>query len=136
MLHQNDISVKPYELAAGHFTTGRFHLMDIVFRRWTTLLQETLFAKMGLMFEVSTESVEQLRFGDLLSSVSKQPIYIFETFNQSRGLFLIDNSFFKLVLSSRIEPADELFTLAQLMKENQHSLLKLVRLLIDDFEKS
>ena len=136
MLHQNDISVKPYELAAGHFTTGRFHLMDIIFRRWTTLLQETLFAKMGLMFEVSTESVEQLRFGDLLSSVSKQPIYIFETFNQSRGLFLIDNSFFKLVLRSRVEPADELFTLAQLMKENQHSLLKLVRLLIDDFEKS
>ena len=136
MLHKTDISVKPYVLAEAHFTTGRFHLMDIVFRRWATLLQETLFANMGMMFDVSTESVEKLRFEDLIKTVGKQPIYIFETINQSHGFFLVDNSFFKLVLNSKAESQDEQSTLAQLMKDNQQSLLKLVRSMIDDFEKS
>ncbi|MBL4825028.1 MAG: FliM/FliN family flagellar motor switch protein [SAR324 cluster bacterium] len=136
MLLQSDTSVKPFQLAEAHFSTGRFHLMDIVFRRWATLLQETLYAKTGMMFEVSTENVEQLRFEEFLGSVSKQPIYIFETLNQSRGVFLVDNSFFKLVLNNQTEPIDEQSSLVQLMKENQQILLQLVRPLIDDFKKS
>ena len=79
MLHQTDIPVKPYELAEAQFNTGRFHIMDIVFRRWAALLQETLYAKMGMMLEVSNENVVQLRFEKFLDSVKKQPIYIFET---------------------------------------------------------
>jgi flagellar motor switch protein FliM len=89
-----------------------------------------------MMFEVSTENVEQLRFEEFLGSVSKQPIYIFETLNQSRGVFLVDNSFFKLVLNNQTEPIDEQSSLVQLMKENQQILLQLVRPLIDDFKKS
>ncbi len=94
MLHQTDIPVKPFELAEAHLTTGRFSLMDVVFRRWATLLQDTLYAKMNLMFEVSTESVKKLRFENFFSSISEQPIYIFESLNQSRGLLVVDNTFF------------------------------------------
>jgi len=136
MLHQTDIPVKPYELAEAQFNTGRFHIMDIVFRRWATLLQETLYAKMGMMLEVSTENVVKLRFEKFLDSVEKQPIYIFETLNHSRGLLLVDKSFFDLALNSKAEPTAEKLSLVQMMKENQQTLLKLVSTLIDDFEKS
>lgn len=136
MLHQTDIPVKPYELAEAQFNTGRFHIMDIVFRRWAALLQETLYAKMGMMLEVSTENVVQLRFEKFLDSVKKQPIYIFETLNHSRGLLLLDKSFFDLALNGKAEPTEESLSLVQMMKENQQTLLKLVSTLIDDFEKS
>ena len=103
MLHQKDIPVKTFELAEVHLTTGRHQLMDVVFRRWASLIQDRLYAKKNLMFEVSTENVKKIRFENFLSSVSKQPIYIFETSNQSRGLFLVDNTFFlKLILNTKI----------------------------------
>lgn len=137
MLQQTDISVKPFELAEAQYATGRFHLMDVVFRRWSSLVQETLYEKMGLMFEVSAENVEQLRFENFFSSVSEQPIYIFETLNQSKGLFLVDNSFFtELVLKSTAGQTPERTSLAQLMREHQKSLLALVRSIIGDFENS
>ena len=136
MLHQTEIPVKPYELAEAQFNTGRFHIMDIVFRRWATLLQETLYAKMGMMLEVSTENVVQMRFEKFLDSLEKQPIYIFETLNHSRGLLLVDKSFFDLALNGKADPTAEKLSLVQLMKENQQKLLKLVSTLIDDFEKS
>ena len=136
MLHQTDIPVKPYELAEAQFNTGRFHIMDIVFRRWAALLQETLYAKMGMMLEVSTENVVQLRFEKFLDSVKKQPIYIFETLNHSRGLLLVDKSFFDLALNGKAEPTEDSLSLIQMMKENQQKLLKLISNMIDDFEKS
>ena len=136
MLHQTDIPVKPYELAEAQFNTGRFHIMDIVFRRWGALLQETLYAKMGMMLEVSTENVVQLRFEKFLDSVKKQPIYIFETLNHSRGLLLVDKSFFDLALNGKAEPTEDSLSLIQMMKENQQKLLKLISNMIDDFEKS
>ena len=136
MLHQTEIPVKPYELAEAQFNTGRFHIMDIVFRRWATLLQETLYAKMGMMLEVSTENVVQMRFEKFLDSLEKQPIYIFETLNHSRGLLLVDKSFFDLALNGEADPTAEKLSLVQLMKENQQTLLKLVSTMIDDFEKS
>ncbi|MDG2065279.1 MAG: FliM/FliN family flagellar motor switch protein [SAR324 cluster bacterium] len=136
MLHQTDIPVKPYELAEAQFNTGRFHIMDIVFRRWGALLQETLYAKMGMMLEVSTENVVQLRFEKFLDSVKKQPIYIFETLNHSRGLLLVDKSFFDLALNGKAEPTEDSLSLIQMMKENQQKLLKLISTMIDDFEKS
>jgi len=46
------------------------------------------------MFDVKVQNVEQRRFEEFYSFISKQPIYIFETHNQSRGLFLVDNAFF------------------------------------------
>ena len=136
MLHQTDIPVKPYELAEAQFNTGRFHIMDIVFRRWGALLQETLYAKMGMMLEVSTENVVQLRFEKFLDSVKKQPIYIFETLNHSRGLLLVDKSFFDLALNGKATPIEDSLSLIQMMKENQQKLLKLISTMIDDFEKS
>jgi len=136
MLHQTDIPVKPYELAEAQFNTGRFHIMDIVFRRWAALLQETLYAKMGMMLEVSNENVVQLRFEKFLDSVKKQPIYIFETLNHSRGLLLVDKSFFDLALNGKAEPTEDSLSLVQMMKENQQKLLKLISTMIDDFEKS
>ena len=136
MLHQTDIPVKPYELAEAQFNTGRFHIMDIVFRRWGALLQETLYAKMGMMLEVSTENVVQLRFEKFLDSVKKEPIYIFETLNNSRGLLLVDKSFFDLALNGKAEPTEDSLSLVQMMKENQQKLLKLISTMIDDFEKS
>ncbi len=136
MLHQTEIPVKPYELAEAQFNTGRFHIMDIVFRRWATLLQETLYAKMGMMLEVSTENVVQMRFEKFLDSLEKQPIYIFETLNHSRGLLLVDKSFFDLALNGEADPTAEKLSLVQLMKENRQTLLKLVSKMIDDFEKS
>ena len=97
MLHQtSDIHIKPFELAETQFNTGRFHIMDIVFRRWATLLQETLYAEMGMMLEISAENVEKMRFGKLLDSVEEQPIYIFETLNNGRGFLLVEKPFFDL----------------------------------------
>ncbi|MEC8980235.1 MAG: FliM/FliN family flagellar motor switch protein [SAR324 cluster bacterium] len=136
MLHQTDIPVKPYELAEAQFNTGRFHIMDIVFRRWAALLQETLYAKMGMMLEVSNENVVQLRFEKFLDSVKKQPIYIFETLNHSRGLLLVDKSLFDLALNGKAEQTEDSLSLVQMMKENQQKLLKLISTMIDDFEKS
>ena len=104
MLHQTDIFVKPFELAEAHLTTGRFSLMDVVFRRWASLLQYTLYAKMNLMFDVTTENVEKLRFENFFSSISEQPIYIIVTLNQRRGLLIVDNTFFlNLVLDTEVQ---------------------------------
>ena len=137
MLHQTDIPAKPFELAEAHVTTGRFSLMDVVFRRWATLLQDTLYTKMNLMFEVSTESVEKLRFENFFSSISEQPIYIFESLNQSRGLLVIDNTFFlKLVLNTKAQKTLGRSSMVQLMREHQKDLLALVYPMIEDFEKS
>ena len=94
MLHRTDIPVKTFELAEVHLKTGQHQLMDVVFRRWASLLQDRIYAKKNLMFEISTENVKKIRFENFLSSVSKQPIYIFEMPNQCRGLFLVDNTFF------------------------------------------
>ena len=94
MLHKTEIAYKPIELAETKYSTGRFHLMDVVIRRWSTLIQETLYERIGVMFDVKVQNVEQRRFEEFYSFISKQPIYIFETHNQSRGLFLVDNSFF------------------------------------------
>ena len=137
MLQKNEIPVEAIDLGESEFSTGRFNMMDIVFRRWAALLQDTLYSKMDLILEVSSENVERMRFENFFSSVSKQPIYIFETSNKSRGLFLIDNSFFiKLVLHSRAEKKLGSSSLDRLMKEHQKDLLALVRPMIDDFEKS
>lgn len=137
MLHRTDIPVKTFELAEVHLTTGRHQLMDVVFRRWASLLQDRLYAKKNLMFEVSTENVKKIRFENFLSSVSKQPIYIFETPNQSRGLFLVDNTFFlKLILNTKAGITLERSSLGKLMKEHQKDLLALVQPMIEDFEKS
>ncbi len=94
MLHKAEIAHRPFELAETKYSTGRFHLMDVVVRRWSSLIQETLYERIGVMFDVSVQNVEQYRFEEFFSSISKQPIYIFETHNQSRGLFLVDNDFF------------------------------------------
>ncbi len=104
MLHKTEIAYKPFELAETKYSTGRFHLMDVVVRRWSSLIQETLYERIGVMFDVSVQNVEQYRFEEFFSTISKQPIYIFETHNQSKGLFLIDNSFFNVyVLKSYSE---------------------------------
>jgi len=104
MLHNTEIAHKPYELAETKYSTGRFHLMDVVLRRWSSLIQETLYERIGVMFDVSVQNVEQYRFEEFFNSISKQPIYIFETQNQSRGLFLVDNAFFNVyVLKSYSE---------------------------------
>ena len=104
MLHKSEIEYKPFELAETNYSTGRFHLMDVVVRRWSSLIQETLYERIGVMFDVSVQNVEQHRFEEFFSSISKQPIYIFETHNQSRGLFLVDNAFFNVyVLKSYSE---------------------------------
>ena len=108
MLHKNEIAYKPFTLAETNYSTGRFHLMDVVVRRWSSLVQETFYEKIGVMFDVSVQNVEQHRFEEFYNSISKQPIYIFETQNQSRGLLLVDNSFFNLyVLKSYSEEIDE-----------------------------
>ena len=108
MLHKTEIAYKPFELAETKYSTGRFHLMDVVVRRWSSLIQETLYERIGVMFDVSVQNVEQHRFEEFFSSISKQPIYIFETHNQSRGLFLVDNTFFNVyVLKSYSEEIDD-----------------------------
>ena len=137
MLHQtSDISIKPFELAETQFNTGRFQIMDIVFRRWATLLQETLYAEMGMMLDISAENVEKVRFGKLLDSVEEQPIYIFETLNNGRGFLLVEKPFFDLSLNGKVDNNSEELSLVKMMKENRQPLLKLVSTLIDCFEKS
>ena len=104
MLHKTDIAYKPLELAETKYSTGRFHLLDVVVRRWSSLVQENLYERIGVMFDVSVQNVEQNRFEEFFSSISEQPIYIFETQNQSKGLFLVDNAFFNVyVLKSYSE---------------------------------
>jgi len=137
MLNKNNISVDPFELGESHFTTGKFHLLDIVFRRWSILLQDTFYSEMDLMVDVMSENVEKMRFEDFFRSVSKQPIYIFETLNKSRGLLLIDNSFFlQLVLKTKAEKKLGSSSLDRLMNEHQKDLLSLIRPMVDEFEKS
>ena len=79
MNKKDEISVESIELGETHFLSGKFHLMDIVFRRWSNLLQNTFYSEMDLMVDVSSEKVEKMRFEDFFKYVSKQPIYIFET---------------------------------------------------------
>ena len=137
MMNENEISVETFELGESHFSTGRFNLLDIVFRRWAVLLQDTLYSKMDLMFEVSTKNIEKMRFENFFDTLSKQPIYIFETFNKCRGLFIIDNSFFiQLVLNTRAEKKLGSSSLDRLMREHQKDLVLLIRPMLEDFEKS
>ena len=137
MLNKEEISVQPVELGESHFSTGKYHLLDIVFRRWSLLLQDTLYTEMDLMVDVSSENVEKMRFENFFKSISKQPMYIFETLNKSRGLFLIDNSFFlQFVLKTKAEKKIGSSSLDRLMNEHQKDLLSLILPMVDDFEKS
>ena len=137
MLNENEVTLHPLELGESHFSTGKFHLMDIVFRRWSALLQDTFYSEMDLMVDVSSENVEKMRFEKFYKSFTKQPIYIFETLNKSKGLFIIDNSFFiQLVLKSKAEKKIGSASLDRLMNEHQKDLLSLIRPMVDDFEKS
>ena len=111
MLHNTQITYKPFELAETNYSTGRFHLMDVVVRRWSSLVQESLYERIGVMFDVSVQNVEQHRFEEFFRSIYKQPIYIFDTHNHSKGLFLVDNSFFNVYVlknfSEEISPDSE-----------------------------
>ena len=62
MLHKTEKAYKPFELAETKYSTGRFHLMDVVVRRWSSLIQEALYERIGVMFDVSVQNVEQHRF--------------------------------------------------------------------------
>ena len=137
LLKNNEIQVEPIELGESKFSSGRFNIMDIVFRRWSSLLQDTLYSKMDLIFDVTSENVEKMRFEKFLRSVSKQPIYIFETFNKIKGLLVIDNSFFlNFVLNTKVDNKLGGSSLDRMMKEHQKDLLALVKPMLDDFEKS
>ena len=107
LFNQDDIVTKSFELAETEFNTGRYHIIDVVFRRWASLLQEALYAKIGIMYEVSAENVVQMRFEKVLDSVEKQPIYIFETLNHSRGFLLVEKLFFDLILNGTLESSSD-----------------------------
>ena len=62
MLNENEVTLHPLELGESHFSTGKFHLMDIVFRRWSSLLEDTFYSEMDLMVDVSSENIEKMRF--------------------------------------------------------------------------
>ncbi len=137
MTKKDDISVESLELGETHFLSGKFHLMDIVFRRWSNLLQNTFYSEMDLMVDVLSENVEKMRFENFFSSLSKQPIYIFETLNKSKGLLVIDNSFFiQLVLNTKVEKKLGSASLDRLMNEHQSDLLSLIRPMMENFEES
>ena len=131
------VSVEPYELVESEFLSGRFRWLDIIFRRWASQIQDTLYSEMNLMFDVASTNVVWMRFENLLHEVAEQPIYIFETVNQSRGMLLIDNTFLHWVLDQYEEEAMlRQLPLDQLMKKHQKRLLAMVRPMISDFEKS
>ena len=136
LFNQDDILTKSFELAETEFNTGRYHIIDVVFRRWASLLQEALYAKIGIMYEVSAENVVQMRFEKVLDSVEKQPIYIFETLNHSRGFLLVEKLFFDLILNGTLESSSDGLPLVKMMKGNRQKLLNLVNTLINCFKKS
>ena len=69
MLHKTEIKYKPFELAETKYSTGRFHLMDVVVRRWSSLIQETLYERIGVMFDVSVQNVQQNPFTRTRTSI-------------------------------------------------------------------
>lgn len=131
------VAVEPFELVESEFNSGRFRWLDIIFRRWASTLQDTLYKEMNQMYDVAAAQVVWMRFENLLREVSEQPIYIFETINKSRGMLLIDNTFLHWVLE-QLEDENVLrqLPLDQLMKKHQKRLLTLVRPMIADFENS
>ena len=99
ILNKTNEQIKVLDLAETQFNTGRFHMMDIVFRRWGNILKDSLYTKTGLMADISAENVLRMRFEKLLNSVEKQPIYIFETLNKSMGFLLLEKPFLGLILN-------------------------------------
>ena len=77
MLHKTEIAYKTFELAETKYSTGRFHLLDVVVRRWSSLIQETLYERIGVMFDVSGKTLNSIDLRNFLTP-----------FLNSRSIFL------------------------------------------------
>ena len=134
----NTIAVDEHEIIESEIETGRFQWLDIVMSRWAHLLEDTLYEQLHSVFEVETETVEWVRFGNFIKNVGNQPIYIFETENQGKGLLIVENRFAQACLDRNPETLAETHNLdlRQFNPEKQQELLSVLSSLIQDFEKS
>ncbi len=137
MLYQesDNIEVEPYEIGEAEYETGRFAWMDIVSRRWASLLETTLYEQLGLLFDVQAQQVVWMRFGNLLQHVRTQPIYILEVNQTARGVLILDNAFVQSTMAKHI-PEGQDVDLEQFMSQSHGTLQKLLESMGQDFEKS
>lgn len=131
------IKVVEHSLVEAHLNTGRFRWMDIIARRWSLLMQDTLYSELRVMCEVEAKPVIWIRFEDLLREVQEMPIFIFEINQQGKGLFLFEKEFVRFTTSPRdADKTQANVHLEELMKNHQKRLLSLVRPMMHDFEQS
>ncbi len=137
MLHHDtsELDVEPYELVEAEYETGRFPWMDVVSRRWASLLETTLYERLGLLFEVQAEQVVWMRFANLLQHVRAQPIYIVDINQLAKGLLILDNSFVQATMRSLLPDEGEL-VLEDFMMQHHAALQDLLNAAAKDFENS
>lgn len=128
--------IEDHSLAEAEIEIGRFRWLDVVMRRWAHQLESTLFDQLHSVFEIEAETVIWARFGDVLKTVSEQPIYIFETEQRGKGLLVLDNLMAQACIDQDPDTLDETSPLdvGELTSETQKNLFDIVAQLIQDLD--
>ncbi|HIL87913.1 MAG TPA: hypothetical protein EYM25_04240 [Deltaproteobacteria bacterium] len=133
----DQIGVERYDLVEAKVSTGQFRWMDIALHRWAALLEQTLYREMNRLFEVTPETVYWERFGNVLSQVAHQPIYIFECNEQKRGLLLLDEGFAYSMMSRKIPGlAEQQLSLEEFLGKYQKEMQSLLVHILRDYERA
>jgi|TARA_B110001454_G_scaffold187206_1_gene184453 flagellar motor switch protein FliM len=133
----DQLNIERYDLVEAKVSTGQFRWMDITSHRWTALLEQTLYREVNRLFEVAPETVYWERFGNVLSQVTHQPIYIFECNGQKRGLLLLDDGFTYSMMSGKIPGlAEQQLSLEEFLGKYQKEMQALLIHILRDYERA
>lgn len=132
--------ITQHALVESQIKTGRFRWFDIVMRRWSHLLQSTLYDSLGILYEVATLPSDWMRFREFTGIIEKhQPIYIFEVgLLKGCGLMVVNNKFAHQCLcdtpKERLAAQSE--ELPPLNPQKQKKIQNVLERMMIDFSKS
>ncbi len=133
----DQVNVERYDLVEAKVSTGQFRWMDITSNRWATLLEHTLYREMNRVHEVTAETVYWERFGNVLSQVANQPIYIFECNGKKRGLLLLDEGFAYSMMAGKIPGlVEQQWSLEEFLGKYQKEMQALLTHVLKDYEQA
>jgi flagellar motor switch protein FliM len=131
----SNLEIEPHSLVEAKISTGRYRWLDLIARRWSILLEDTLYSELRMISTSQSSPVVWTRFEDLCDPMLERPIFIFETKQKGKALLLLETDFVRSVTSSSgIEDRGE--SLEEMMKNHQKKILAMVRPFIRDFERS
>ena len=131
------MNIQPYSfLNAERLRFGKYPLLDIVFNRWTRLIEETLFQKVRVEVYGGASVAEEMKFSHFFSMLKQpRPIYFFNLSPFSgNGLLVLDNRFAAFCLRQQAGET-RVRVEARLSQANQRRLQEVAQKLMVDFDR-